>query len=401
LYVYFGSVTDGDGSVGNPWNNLTYSRMATLSPGQQLVVRGVGAFPDMTSQVQNGNGSNRIVARCHPDFAGSGFTFSGVGSRTGGGSFWDYADLVLQCANGNGLVFGDNDAFDGGRAATDWRVVRCNGTKLAEPTTINAGSGIIFATSISAIRGQVLGGSYVGVGGSNNQANIWMDYAVDMVLKGVLSRDTANPIYFKHANANTAISGGVVQNCVVRNAGRYFAAAANWVQFLNNVFDTCNLEISEGGGGVPGGSNCTIEHNTWRNSYLIMNMSDSNPRANNTIRNNAFLGTSHIEDNRYNTLSGYNQNNICSYNAVEGTSTIRYWRNSTSYNTPYAYHTAFAAQEPNATVSPGLAGTITLAGGASPGDTAANWAMTAGVGINAASDGTNCGVDAAKLRTGN
>jgi len=398
IYLNWSAGSDGSGSSGSPYNTWTNARDATLVAGQQLVVTGTGPFPDCTAQVSVGTSGNRIVTRSHPSFPTSGFTFSGLGSRTGGGSYRDYYLLSIVCANGFGFCFNAKDDFSGGLPATNWRVIDCTGTKTADPASgVNAGTGILYASNGSAIGAEVIRGSFTGAGAANgNAACLWFDYASNLNIVGVLIDNAPTPLYFKHTNVNSSgTPGGTVKNCIIRRGDASYGSrlALNWVNYLNNAIDNCNFGLDEQGGGVQGGNNCTLTHNSFLNAIVGCPQELGSPfPSNNTLRNNALLGTSVWKDT---PLSATDASNSIDYTACEGAGTNHYKRNSTQF-TLAGYHSTYAAQETN-----GVAGSIVLVGGSTPGSTAANWAMLSGVGKNASSDGTDCGVNASNLLTTN
>lgn len=393
LYVDFGAGSDGSGSSGSPWNTLSNARLQTLSAGQQLVVTGNGVFPDSTSQVTNGISGNRIVVRAHPSSPGSGFTFSGLGARTGGGSYWDFYNLALACSGGHGFALNQRDDFGGGLAANYVRFIDCVGTKSAEASSVNAGTGIIYATDGSSTGIEVIRGSYTGTGaGNGNCACLWFDYAESLNILGVLIQSAPTPLYFKHTDVNSsATPGGTVKNCIFLNGDNRMSL--NYVDYLNNAFFNSQLGLDEQGGGLDNSKNCNVNHNTFYDSdWMAAQQNGGAGTSNNTCRNNAMLGTSRFLNAPF---SASDASNDIDYTANEGAGTNHYYRNSTQ-RTLAGYQATYGTQETH-----GVAGSIALVGGSTPGSTAANWAMSSGVGKNAASDGTDCGVDATKLLTVN
>lgn len=395
IYVDFTAGTNGSGTSGSPYNTLTQAILRTLTAGQQLVVKGTGAYPDSTG-CASGTSGNRIVIRSWPGYTCK-FTISGSGARLGGGNYWDVYNLAVDCDQ-IGFCTHENASLSGGNNTNNIRFIDVVGTQLQ---TGGDNTGIIWCNSrpdnILIIRGAYSGP--LGTGNSNGSL-LWFDYATNISVIGALLDGSSNPIYFKHTDVTSAASpGGIVKNCIIRRAGRGFQAALNYVQYINNAFDACNLGLDENGGSAlpAGGNYCTLTHNTFLNCGVSMSITDTGTRkrTNNTFRNNAVLGTGEFADNPFGANSNEDQNNSFDYTAVEGTGTNHYYRNGSRY-TQAGYKAAFPGQEVH-----GVAGTITLVGGASPGNTPANWAMSAGVGIAAASDGTDCGVDATKLLTVN
>ena len=388
LYLDWTLASDGAGTAASPFNTLTAARVQSLRAGQSLFVKGIGPWPDTTGAA-SGTASSRIQVATWPGIAG-GFTFSDPGQRLGGGSYWDLNGLTLACVN-TGLCLAQNQAFGGGNISYYCRIINCIGTRSSNSFTDN--SAIIFATD-GCYNTEVVGGSYTGVAGSvNNQSLLWFDYIQNVNILGVLLDTCANPFYFKHTNVNSSSTpGGVVKNCIIRNAGRYCGAALNYVQYINNAFDKASLGMDESGGGLTGGNNCILSHNSFLNCDYLGAAQDATLRSNNVLTNNANLGTARLLDNPYNSSNG---NNIADYTANDGAGVVHYYRNHTQY-TMANYKAAYSGEEVH-----GVAGSIVLVGGTAPGATPSNWAMASGVGKSAASDGTDCGVNAANLLTVN
>ena len=393
LYLDWTAGIDGSGTSISPYNTLTKSRVQSLSAGQSLWVKGTGAWPDVDgSGAATATALTRVQIAKWPGYSG-GFTFSGDGQKLNGAAYWDFNGLSLSCAY-NGMCLGENYSFSGTTVvSTNIRFIDCIGSRSTNTPTDN--SGVIFGTNgswpVSVIRG-----SYTGVAGaSGNQALLWFDYPNDVTILGVLLDTAARPLYFKHTN-QTAQANQLctIKNCIIRNSGLGFGGQMNWMQITNNSWDACDLNLDTSGGGISGGNNCTITNNTMLNSSVTMAITDSgaNTHLNNTFRNNAYLGTSQYQDNPFGGNSNQDQNNSTDYSA---TGSSVYYRNSTTYSQS-GYHSAFTTQETN-----GVAGSMTLVGGSSPGSTATNWAMASGVAIGAGNDGKDCGVDATKLLTVN
>jgi hypothetical protein len=496
---------DGSGTFASPWNNLTAARMKTPTAGQALWVRqgSTVTLPDLTSvgapQLNSGAAGNRIIFCAYPigGVPANGYesvtiskaTTGGVG--IGGGDYWDVAKFTMTCLDTLWYL-----GAGGSAPANNWRFIDCIGSRT--DTTYHDNSAVIYTHS-SCDYTQVIRGSYSGpIFGTSNRALLFFDYPKHVTVLGVLLNGSDNPIYFKHAYSDpaSASNGSLVKNCIIRNAssGRYFGAALNWVTYQNNVFDTCSLAMDESGGGIPGGNNCTLTHNTFYNSSVVMDLHDSGgiatlntlvggsgytngtyPRVlltggtgssayadivvsggavtsvticaapnypenlfgagftvgdslsapaasiggtgsgftinvattqvgsthiNNVLRNNVFKGTARYSDNSSGLNSNYAQNNSVDYSAVD-TGVAVFKRNSSTYNGGTGVGTYNNAFPPNGAND--VVGTVTFVGGSSGGgSSAAGWALTGGsIGHAAASDGTDCGVNAANLLTVN
>ena len=383
--------SDGNGTEGSPWNTLTATRVRSLVAGQALWIRdGSVAFPDTPTGVNSGTSGNRITIASYPGETGT-LTFSDSanpgGTLLGGGEYWDFRGLGLYAENfginlGSGSPTGAGDGDD-----MDYvRFIDCTGTRNSLSETDN--SGIIQV--VAGIGVEIIRGSYScpAGAGSANQSLLWFDYVQNMKILGALLVGCGNPIYFKHTDVNSSgTPGGQVKNCIIRSAGRKVPASLNWVEYINNVFDTAGLALDEDGGGVAGGRNCTISHCTFYNSNIAGNNGNS---IDNLLMTDCVLaGSSKLAVDAYTAAE---RNNDSDYTAC--TTGSHFWRDGTN-RTLSAHQSAYSGQETN-----GVAGTITFAGSAS--STPANWALAAGSnGENAASDGSDCGVNAANLLTVN
>lgn len=396
LFANLDAGSDGSGTEGSPWNVLSNARMQSIAESQQLVISGNGAFPDCTNQVEVATAGTRIVVRAHPSAPGSGFTFSGYGSRLGGATYWDFYELALQCADGFGMCTGERDDFNGGLLGNYNRWIRCVGTKSGEyGGSINAGTGIIYCTSGASYGQEVILCTLSGIGGgggpSLNCALLFFDNARFLNVLGNSFTGCQTLLYFKHTDVlNPALPGGTVQNNIFLD---YLSRMSlNYVTYRNNAFDTSHMQMDEAGGGLDYSQNCALEHNTYFNSdWLAAQGLSGAGTQNNTARNNVMAGTSRY----FNApASASDANNDIDYSAVSGTGTNHYYRNSTQ-RTMASYKSTYATQEVN-----GLAGTLDLVGGSNPGLTPGNFALAPGsVGIGNASDGGDRGVDATKLLT--
>lgn len=383
---------DGTGTFANPWNNLTSARRNSLVAGQALWCRGGGssAWPDGTG-AGSGTVSNRILVATYPGDTRHTFTFSGNGARLGGGSYWRLQNLGFTCET-TGLCTEQQQNFNGGAVSNFIDFIDIVGVQTGGVFTDN--QGIIFSTSGHSHR--FIRGSYTGPAGQiANQSLIWLDYAYNIAIIGALLDQSANPIYFKHTNWNdAAFPGGVIQNCIIRRGGRGVRAQVNYSRWINNAFDACRLGLDEQDGTpVRGGNNSVINHNTFLNSNALgaAETTDAGVCNNCVGNNNVLAGTTLWMDAPFEATD---KNTTIDYSAVEGAATNHYYRAS-AVRTMADYKTFDATQEVN-----GVAGTLALVGGATPGNTPANWALAAGsVGIGNASDGGDRGVNAAQLLT--
>lgn len=388
--------TDGTGTFANPWNALTSARVASLVAGQGLWCRGGGvsyAWPDTTGAA-SGTSNNRIlVATYHGDTQFE-FTFTGVGARLGGGSYWRLQNLKLSCVT-TGLCTEQQENFAGGVTSNFIDFIDIAGVQTGGAYTDN--QGIIFSTNGWGHR--IIRGTWIGPADGatqvGNQSLIWFDWAYGIKIIGGLFERSGNPIYFKHTNWNDpAFPGGIIQNCIIRLGGRGVRAQTNYSQWINSAFDACRLGLDERDGSpIAGGNSSLIRHCTFFNSNALgaAETTDAAVCNNSTGTDNVFAGTSLWIDAPYEAT---NKNTIVNYSAVEGAATNHYYRNSVQ-RTIASYKATYPTQEIN-----GVAGTLSLVGGSTPGSTPANWALAAGsVGIGNASDGGDRGVRASRLLT--
>lgn len=388
--------SDGTGTFASPWNSLTSARRNTLVSGQALWCRGgsSSAWPDGTGAASGADDTHRILVATYPGDAQHTFTFSGNGARLGGGSYWRLQNLGLSCET-TGLCTEEQQNFNGGTRSDYLDLVDCVGTQSGGVWTDN--QGILFVTGVSGLpRGhRVVRGSYTGQSGqSNNQSLLWFDHQYAVAIIGAILDQSANPFYFKHTSRNdSAFPGGTIMNCIIRRGGRGVRSQANWLTIINNAFDACSLGLDEDDGSMAGGNNCVINHNTFLNSNALgaAEATSATRCTNVTAANNAFLGTSLWMDAPFEATD---KNTTINYSAVEGAGTNHYYRNSTGY-TMAGYKSFDSSQEAN-----GVAGTLALVGGSTPGNTPSNWVLAAGsVGIGDASDSGNRGVNASNLLT--
>lgn len=384
--------SDGTGTFASPWNALTSARVAALTAGQGLWCRGGGvsaAWPDTTGAA-SGTSTNRILVATYPGDAQFEFTFTGVGARLGGGSFWRLQNLKLSCVT-TGLCTEQQQNFAGGVASNSIDLVDITGVQTGGAYTDN--QGILFSTAGNGHR--IIRGSYSGPAGQvANQSLLWFDYPYDLRIIGVLLDQSANPIYFKHTLWNSSANAlGIVQNCIIRRGGRGVRAQANYSQWINCAFDACGLGLDEDDGSMAGGNNSTIKHCTFLNSDALGDAEATSATrcTNSTGTDNVLAGNSRWMDAPFEATD---KNTVVNYSAVEGTATNHYYRNSVQ-RTMADYKTTYPTQEVN-----GIAGTLALVGGSAPGNTPSNWALAAGsVGLGNASDGGDRGVRASRLLT--
>jgi hypothetical protein len=360
--------------------------------------------------MHSGSAGSRITVRTYPGQTKAIWNF-----QTEGNSFqlsyWDFRDLDFR-TDGCGFRMGYNGwggghspsqggAVDG--SADHIRFIDIVGTRTAggvldTKTTDNRGiitaawgnSNANTASFIGIYRSTFTGPTGEGIG---NQSLIWLDYMQDVEIVGNLFLNSAIPIYFKHTQVTgfNSTNNAYIRNNIFRNCDRAQESSVNGSTWTNNAFDACKLGFDEDGGSPPfSGSDNVISHNTFLNSDWLG--PDFSMRcSNNTATNNVMVGTSRWADSPF---SANSNGNVIDYSAVAGTGTNHYYRNSTQY-TMAGYKVAFSANEAN-----GVAGTLTLVGGGSPGSTPANWALSGGTtGTGNASDGGDRGVDATKLLT--
>ena len=386
---------DGAGTFASPWNNLTSARAQSLAAGQGLWVRNGSSFqlPD-TRTLPSGNASNGllnyIIFAVYPGESAT-INFPAGGVVFGGGNYWNIKGFSLV-ANDTGWILGNSSGSGSTDPVNNWNFIDCIGTQ-SDASGFTDNCGILKSDTGSNL--QVIRGTWTGPSGlGNNQACLWFDTGmVPVNVIGALITGSACPIYFKHNPGSNP--GGTVRNCIIRNAGRDFEAQRSYVSYVNTVFDTCSIALNASGGGAIG-ANSTFNHCTFKDS--LINNGDGSSTGN-AITNSVFAGAAATTTP---TGSGFNMEyvaslgtNMVDYSATDGLT--RYLVNHVAL-TQASFQSTYSPNEAN-----GVHGTITFVGGAGGGgSSAAGWALTSGsVGHLAASDGTDCGVNATNLLTVN
>lgn len=413
IFVDLDSSSNGAGTQASPYqkSQLTITIYRSLTAGQQLVfvnASGTGTYtPINVTNANDGNSSNRITVRTYPGHTKAQWNFPTDGCSYHV-DYWDFRDLDFR-TNGCGMRFGSNGwgGDNGGSGDIDGistycRVIDCNGTRTAGGVldgTTTDNRGIVTAACSSSGVGGGAYADFIGIyrcvftgpsGEGNNQSLIWFDYMENSEIIGCVLDQAANPMYYKHTNQSSqARQRNLFANNIVRRVGRGIPMAVNWLTMTNNAFDGGSMGADEEGGGLEGGNNWTMSHNTFLTCNAFMGFESSSDRDNLTAMNNVQAGTGKFY---INPGSAGGTGISIDYSAVAGSGTDHYRRNSTN-RTMASYASTYSPSEAN-----GVAGTCTLVGGTTPGNTPANWALAPGsVGIGNASDGGDRGVDVSKL----
>lgn len=418
--------TNGDGSFASPWNTITRTRLATLAPGQMLwLVNGTGsgtwnfdrggATEHMTG-LQAGTASQPIGIAPYPGHTPLIWNFpeSGIAFAMRNWKIWNPNIVGPR----NGIRMGWNSwhgSFSGlpsvpDTVCSDVTIIDPTGTRgltTADPTWDN--SGLITAANepgvptsaqrISVIRGHLDMPQITGT--VRNQALVWTDNIRSFHLIGTLFTGlSAQPFYLKHQDqADPNATDILIQNCIFFGSLR-MTVKASGARFINNAFwaRVINQEEIIGGTEPPTGNR--FLHNTFYNTDVGGAFADVRS-VDCYGRDNVFAGAEidtgghgqvrgSLRVRRYATQTGVTGDDW-DYSAVA--SGIRY--NQDGSNMTLAQYQAATGQETNAEQ-----GIVTFAG--TPSSDPATWALAASsIGRNNASDGTDRGVDAAKLLTVN
>lgn len=391
----------GTGTEALPWKTFTVARLRTLVAGQALWVKnGTYPFVQAISGLANGTALNRITIAAYP---GHTPTITGATSSTtsinsqwaiGNCAYWDFRGINFSAVQW-ALLIGPTIWDLAESPANNIRFIDCTGTK-SRVYSSGENTGILWCDRggdfLEFIRVSLIG---PGTSGFSNDALIWVDRCTHLKVIGCVLDNADAPFYFKHDHGQSAANVDIqFKNNIFRRGGRGVTLCTNYFVFSNNSMESCDLDPSDDGGG-GGGLNCFYTHNTFVTSFVKLYVSGAVIPNNNTFRGNLYIGTAQLQDNPDGQLSSRDFNTDTDYNAYgTGSSVIK--RNS--LNRSLAQHKlAFTDQEQHS-----VAGTNTLAGGSSPGNTAANWALLSGsAGKGAANDGADCGVNATNLLTVN
>jgi hypothetical protein len=403
LYLDPAAGVDGSGTEASPWNVFTNAKLSTLTAGKILWIKnGTFNWASLTT-LNSGTSGSRIKIAAYPGHAPvatlssstTGFDSCYGFGKAGGCSYWDIVGITFDLAGRAGIMFGATQWSNPALAATYVRIIDCIGN-----TTLAASDngGILFFDSGSD-NVQVIRGTYTATGASGgsgtNRALIWADYQRYIKVIGCVlnAAGTSLPFYYKHTNAQTISEvDRQFKNNIVRGGSRGTLFCGKYFQISNNVFDGALVDMGDQGGGDAGRGENTIVHNTFRNATLGLTINGTGgENYDNTVRDNVITGTGELWDNPY---AATDFRTASSYNCYDsGSAEIR--RNSTTYSLS-GYKTAFTDRELNS-----MSGTVTF-NGSVPSSTAANWLLAAGsAGENAASDGTDCGVNITNLLTVN
>lgn len=393
--------SDGTGTEASPWNVFTSAKVNTLVAGQILWIRsGTFDWASLTS-LPSGTEENRIKIAAYPGETPIGtLSASTVGfddsygfGHASGAAYWDLVGLTWTLAGRAGIIFGAQQWNNPAISCNNIRIIDCDAN-----TTLAASDngGILFFDS-GADYWEVVRGTYTATGATGgegtNRGLIWCDYTKHCKLIGVLlnADGTSLPYYFKHTNAQTASEvDRVIKNCIIRNGSRGMLLCGRYFQMTNNVIDACFVDFGDQGGGAVDRGYNNITHNTFRSSNIGFTINDTGGETWENVLLNCAIQGGELWDNPYTATDLLTESSYNAYSSGAG----RIRRNGSTYSLA-AYQAAFVDREINS-----IAGTITFEGGATPGDTPANWALATGsAGENAANDGTDMGVDASKLLT--
>jgi len=403
----------GSGTEANPWKTLTSARANTLQPGQHLWIKAgtITSWPSLLS-LPSGTAQNRIVIAAYPGqtptiiFPTAGLSsldgYPGFGSP-GGTAYWSLHGLNFEVPGMCGILFGIHQWNLQEVNCSNIRVVDCTGhTSVA--TSDNAG--ILFfdggADYIEVVRCNFNAAGATGGDGRGNRALIWTDFSTYFSLIGcILDADGVSlPFYHKHSNFQAAgTTQRIFKNNIIMNGSRGALFCGRYFQITNNVFRNVNLDFADQGGFDVGRGLNTVRHNTFYitvgNNFGIQFVNNDGGSAagenfDNVFADNVVTQTGFLWDG---ATSGVDIRTVSNNNVYDnGSSEIR--RVNTFYSLA-GYKSAFPTREINS-----IAGNITFSGGSSMTTNPSQWALT-GAGRNAASDGTDCGVDASKLLTVN
>lgn len=411
LFMDPNAATDGDGTEANPFNAFTAERVQSMSAGQHFVIKD-GTF-DWASLTNLPSGTEsarcRIVAYpghtpiglCHPATTGGFDPHFGFGAPGAGASYWDLVGLSFEVPGRAGIVFGARQWSLTELALQHIRLIDCSAiTSLAASDN---GGCFVFDGGAEHVEVVRLNGSAAGAtgGSGTNRAIVWADYQRYIKIIGSLldcAGVLALPYYFKHSNAQTAGEvDRVVRNNIMLDATRGMLLCGRYFNVRNNALRGVYLETGDQGGADVGRGYGTYEHNTFfaedisgsvRGHIGLTVQATGGESENNVFGDNVIAGPGELHDNPYGAADF---GTVSSFNAYRSGSAIR--RNSSTY-TVSGYRTAFADREASS-----VQGTISFVN-ARPGSTPSDWALASGsTGENAASDGSDCGVDVTKLLT--
>lgn len=380
--------SDGTGSFASPWNHITSARLQTPVAGQSIWVRnggGLSSWPD-TRSLNSGTALNPIQLAVYPGDPSPTFNCATPGGVVfGGGDYWYQKGFTLTCVD-TFWVLGNSTGSGAAAPCNNWRFIDFIGSRSDSAGATTDNSGVLKCDGNNDFL-QVIRGQWSGPPKSNNQACLWFDTVPHVDVIGALIKGSASPVYFKHNNGNT--NAGSFRNNIVRNAGRDMEAQRSSVNYFNNVFDATQLSIDASGGGALAAL-LILNHNTFlAGSGALVSNSQSASNTNNVNTNNVFAGAKYNENAFASGILG----DTFDYDCFNGTA-FQNNHNPVSLST---FQSTFSQE------AHGILGTISFVGGSGGGgDVPANWALTAGsAGHLGASDGTDCGVNAANLLTAN
>lgn len=382
------------GSDATPWKTLSAARLQSLVAGQVLWVKSNAVFqmPNLTAG-PSGTAANRITIAAYPGHSPIVNYTADVGNVFGGVNYWDFRNITFNCVM-SGLCLGNLADFSlPGFPITNTRLIDCNGNKSSSASTDNAG--IVWSCSESDAV-EIIRGTWLGNGGSQNSSGLWFDYIHNLKIIGVTLDRFHLPIYLKHKASDASASNINIQisNNMISRATRYLAWAADYGRFTNNILNSCSLYPSERGGGVDGGNNNIITNNVFYGQGISL-AAESGGNFDNYLRDNVFFGAAVFEDAPFSSNPVDNRTNT-DYNLFgTGSSVLRH--SSTNYSLA-GYKSAFPTKEVHS-----IAGTITFAGTPTAGVTSpSTWDLSGPSGaLTGSSVGGKIGVDVTKLLTVN
>lgn len=404
-YVDAAAANDlGSGSLASPWKTITVARLQTLTAGQTLWLRqGTYNFVQAISGLADGTAQNRITIASYPFETATILGASDPNTMEsqyalGSCSYWDLRRLNIQAVSW-GILIGPRQWSLAESAVDNVRIIDCTGTKTQTGSTFTDNSGIIFVdyTSdyIEFVRNTFTGSGSTGL---SNNALIWVDRIPHLKVIGNLLDNCNAPMYVKH-NHNLTDSSQVdiqIYNNIFRrgnaNDGRGIMLCCTFAVVRNNAFDNCKLDPSDDGGdqGTLYYRRGTISRNTFLSSDVSLYNNGLVSHDGWSLRDNLFQ-SSVLQDNPTGQNANQDFNTDTNYNTYGTGNAVT--RNG-STRTLAQHKAAFSDQEQNSS-----AGSTTLVGSGTPGNTPSNWAVATGAAVGAGQSGITCGVDSTKLLT--
>jgi hypothetical protein len=223
----------------------------------------------------------------------------------------------------------------------------------------------------------------------NNTGNIVAFRVGKLVIRNNIMSNSPCGIYFKHANeSNLSNTDITISGNYIKDTDRFASFFnTNYANIINNIFaSNVSLVINESNG-VAGGDYNDIQYNTIANNITLLWATDPDdpPAANgaigNIVKNNIILGTTEIH--RYNSAPHFTTTN---YNGYGGA----IWNNSISY-TLSGWQT-FYGQDASS-----VNGAIVFSGGTYPSSISGFKLDSSSIGVSAAENGSDMGVNTANV----